>query len=176
MKAYRVLHSTLLALSIILLPATLSFAQGIQTGTLRGLVKDSQALAVPGVTVTVSSPALQGTRVATTGEDGAYSLRALPPGDYTIKFEREGFATIVRTIALTVGLEVDRNVTLQPAGRTASVQVVGEAPAAVPTPAAGAHFSQQEVEQLAVARTLSGIAELSPGRSTVRSPSTPSSW
>src|SRR6266576_2901042 len=103
MNAHKVLNRTLLALSIIFLPATLSFAQGIQTGTLRGLVKDGQALAVPGVTVTVSSPALQGTRVATTGEDGAYSLRALPPGDYTVKFEREGFSTVVRTIALTVG-------------------------------------------------------------------------
>src|ERR1700681_3136107 len=123
MKSYRVLNRTLLALSIILMQATFSLAQGIQTGTFRGLVKDDQGLAAPGVTVTVSSPALQGTRVATTGEDGAYSVRALPPGDYTIKFEREGFATIVNTIAVTVGLEIDRNVTLHPASQTASVQV-----------------------------------------------------
>jgi hypothetical protein len=167
MKEHRVIRRSILALTVVLLQATLSFAQGIQTGTLRGLVKDDQGLVAPGVTVTVSSPALQGTRVATTGQDGAYSLRALPPGAYTLKFERNGFATIVRTMAVTVGLEIERNVTLQPAGRTESVQVVGEAPAAVPTPAAGAHFSQQEVEQLAVARTLSGIAELSPGLTNV---------
>ena len=29
------------------------FAQGVQTGTIRGTVKDQQDLAVPGVTVTV---------------------------------------------------------------------------------------------------------------------------
>lgn len=167
MKAYIVLHRALLALSIVLLQATLSFAQGTQTGTLRGIVRDDQGLIAPGVTVTVSSPALQGTRTANTGQDGAYSLRALPPGDYTVKFARDGFTTVIRTIAVTVGLEIERNVTLQPAGRTESVQVVGEAPDAAPTPAAGAHFSQGEVEQLAVARTLSGIAELSPGLTNV---------
>src|SRR5438876_569962 len=154
MKTCKVLRRALLALSVILLQTTLSFAQGSQTGTLRGLVKDDQGLLAPGVTVTVSSPALQGARVTTTGQDGAYSLRALPPGEYTIKFERDGFGTVTRTIAVTVGLEIERNVTVQPAGRTESVQVVGEAPAAVPTPSAGAHFSQPEVEQLAVARTL----------------------
>lgn len=113
--------------------------------------------------MTVTSPALQGTRVVTTGQDGAYAFRALPPGAYTIKFVRDGFATVMRTMAVTVGLEIERNVTLQPAGRTESAQVVAEAPAAVPTPAAGEHVSQGEVEQLAMARTLSGIAELSPG-------------
>jgi hypothetical protein len=152
---------------LILLQVTLSFAQGVQTGTVRGLVKDDQGLLAPGVTVTASSPALQGTRVVTTGQDGAYSLRALPPGTYTLKFERDGFATILRTTAVTVGVEIERNVTVQPAGRTESVQVVGEAPVAAPTPTAGAHFSQPEVERLAVARTLSGIAELSPGLTNV---------
>jgi hypothetical protein len=38
------------------------FAQGVQTGTIRGMVKDQQDLAVPGVTVTATSPALQGPR------------------------------------------------------------------------------------------------------------------
>src|SRR5437773_12521855 len=102
MKTCKVIRSALFALSVILLQAPLSFAQGSQTGTLRGLVRDDQGLIAPGVTITVSSPALQGTRVATTGQDGAYSLRALPPGAYTIKFERDGFATVSRAIALTV--------------------------------------------------------------------------
>ena len=35
-------------------------AQGVQTGTIRGTVTDQQNLPLPGVTVTISSPALQG--------------------------------------------------------------------------------------------------------------------
>ena len=36
--------------------ATNSYAQGIQTGSLRGTVTDQQSLPVPGVTVTIQSP------------------------------------------------------------------------------------------------------------------------
>src|SRR4026208_2243727 len=113
MNEHKVIQRALVAVSILVLQATLSFGQRNQTGTLRGLVGDDQGLNIPGVTVTVSSPALQGTRVATTGQDGTHSLRALPPGAYTIKFERDGFATVMRTIAVTVGLEIERHVTLQ---------------------------------------------------------------
>ena len=34
-----------------------AFAQGVQTGTLRGTVQDQQGLAMPGVTVTATSAA-----------------------------------------------------------------------------------------------------------------------
>src|SRR5215510_8925194 len=47
-----------------------AFAQGVQTGTIRGVVRDAQDLAVPGVTVTVTSPALQGPRSVVTDSQG----------------------------------------------------------------------------------------------------------
>src|ERR1700682_360216 len=53
------------------------FAQGVQTGTIRGLVKDQQDLPVPGVTVTATSVALQGPRSAVTNNLGLYTLTAL---------------------------------------------------------------------------------------------------
>ena len=46
------------------------FAQGVQTGTIRGMVKDQQDLAVPGATVTATSPALQGPRSTVTDTQG----------------------------------------------------------------------------------------------------------
>src|SRR4030095_16665063 len=69
-------------------------AQGVQTGTIRGTVTDQQDLAVPGVTVTATSPALQGPRSTVTDKEGLFALRALPPGEYEVKFELSGFATI----------------------------------------------------------------------------------
>ena len=52
---------------LILVSAGSAFAQGVQTGTIRGAVLDQQGLAVPGVTVTTTSPALQGSRAHVTG-------------------------------------------------------------------------------------------------------------
>src|SRR5687768_5654496 len=49
---------------------------------------------LPGVTVTVSSPALQGTRLAVTDVNGNYNIGALPPGEYTVRFEMESMQTV----------------------------------------------------------------------------------
>src|SRR3954468_9494571 len=84
-----------IALLVCALPAAL-LAQGVQTGTIRGIVHDDQGLAVPGVTVTTASPALQVPRSVTTDSDGAYAFPNLPPGDYTVTFELSGFSTITR--------------------------------------------------------------------------------
>ena len=84
-----------------------SFAQGVQTGTIRGMVKDQQELAVPGVTVTVTSPALQGPRSVVTDAQGGYVFRDLPPGDYEVKFELTGFATVTQKTAVPLGLTVE---------------------------------------------------------------------
>ena len=67
-------------LTLVLSCSASSFAQGVQTGTLRGTVKDQQGLPLPGATITATSPALQGERTAVTDTEGAYLFRALPPG------------------------------------------------------------------------------------------------
>ena len=54
-----------------------TWAQGTQTGTLSGAVLDQSGLVLPGVTVTVTSPSLQGVRSTVTDENGRYSM----PGD-----------------------------------------------------------------------------------------------
>ena len=69
MKYTLALLATLVAIAI----AAPGFAQGVQTGTIRGTVKDQQGLAVPGVTVTATSPALQGSRSTVTDADGLYT-------------------------------------------------------------------------------------------------------
>ena len=51
----------------LLVTASFAAAQGQQTGTLQGTVLDSSGLALPGVTVTVTSPALQGERLTVSG-------------------------------------------------------------------------------------------------------------
>jgi hypothetical protein len=88
------LPTTAFLLSIVFLSALDVFAQGVQTGTIRGTVVDQQDLPLPGVTVTISSPALQGQRTAITAMDGTYAFRALPAGDYEIAFDISSFAAL----------------------------------------------------------------------------------
>ena len=139
-----------------------SFAQGVQSGTIRGVVKDQQDLAVPGATVTVTSPALQGPRSVVTDAQGGFVFRNLPAGDYEVKFELSGFSTITHKTAVALGLTVEENVTMKAATVVESVQVVAETPAVIATPVVGANFKQAEIESLATPRTLQGIAQLAP--------------
>jgi hypothetical protein len=140
-----------------------SSAQGVQTASIRGTVTDQQNLPVPGVNVTIQSPALQGVRSAVTNTDGTYAFRQLPPGRYEIKFEIGSFAPVTRTTDVLLGLAVEQNVTLRPSGVTEEVQVVGAAPAPIANPIVGANFKHDEIDALATPRTLFGIAQLAPG-------------
>jgi hypothetical protein len=140
-----------------------SAAQGIQTGSLRGTVTDQQNLPVPGVTVTIQSPAMQGIRSTATEGDGSYSFLRLPPGRYEMTFEISSFAPVKRTSDVLLGLSVEQNVTLAAAGRTEEVQVVAASPAPIVNPTVGANYKHEEIQSLATPRGLQGIAQLAPG-------------
>ena len=147
---------------VCILYASLSSAQGVQSGTIRGAVRDNQGLAMPGVTVTAASPVLQGPRVVTTDNTGGFTFANLPPGSYAVKFDIAGFATVEQQTDVALGLTTEQNVTMRPAGVTESVNVVAQTPAPIATPVVGTNLKHDEVDALATPRTIQGIATLAP--------------
>ena len=139
-----------------------ALAQGRQTGTIRGVALDAQGLSLPGVTVTVSSASLQGTRTAVTGVNGNYELIGLPPGEYEIVFFIDGFADVVRTAAVPLGGQVGVNAAMAPAGVTETVQVLGVVPTPIATIENSSNMIDDEVNALPVGRSLFGIAAIQP--------------
>src|SRR5262245_36284130 len=77
----------LLATAAVLASAAVALAQGNPTGTISGHIVDDQGLAIPGATVSASSPSLQGVRTTTTSANGDYIIPFLPAGDYQVTFE-----------------------------------------------------------------------------------------
>jgi outer membrane receptor protein involved in Fe transport len=94
-----------------LLAAMTAFGQ--TTGGLSGTVASSGS-PLPGATVTVTSPSLQGSRTAVTDASGNYTVTDLPPGDYTVRFELQGLAPLTKqaSVALSQTARVDAD--LQP--------------------------------------------------------------
>src|SRR5712664_4405363 len=76
---------------------------GATTGAINGKVTDATGGVMPGVTVTIASPSMQGVRTAVTNEEGTYRFPAIPPGDYKITYELAGFSTVLRE-GIRVGL------------------------------------------------------------------------
>ena len=98
-------------------------------GTIDGRVTDNTNAVLPGVTVTISGPALMGTRVATTNDQGAYRIAAVPPGDYTVLFTLDGFAPLKRTeIRVDLGFTATLNVQMAVGAVEANVTVTGASP------------------------------------------------
>src|SRR4030095_661636 len=119
-------------LCLVLLASGPALAQsvGATTGAINGRVADTTGGVMPGVTITISSPSMQGVRTATTDADGAYRFPAIPPGAYKIPYELEGFSTVVREgIRVGLGFTATVNTELKVASLTESVTVTGQPPA-----------------------------------------------
>src|SRR5918996_3262404 len=142
----------------------MAHAQGLQTGTITGIVPSQDTVPLPGVTVTVSSAALQDTREAVTDVNGVYFLRALPPGAYTVQFTLTGFQSAVRdAVAVTLGGTADVHATLPIAAQTELVTVTAEAPSALATTSTGRNVTKAALDAMPVGRRPTDIAELAPG-------------
>ncbi len=142
--------------------ATTAAAQ-TTTGTISGHVTDSQGLMLPGVTVNVSSPNLQGVRTAVTSANGDYIVAQLPPGVYTITYELSGFET--RTEHVTVAPTQVRplDVSLGVERLTEAVTVVGKtADVLTQTAQAAVNFTQALIAKLPTNRTIDSTLLLAP--------------
>jgi mannose-6-phosphate isomerase-like protein (cupin superfamily) len=73
-------------------------------------VADPTGAQVPNVLVTVEGPAPRTART----EGGRIAFEGLPPGDYRLRFEREGFITLERELIARAGAPIDVKVTLNP--------------------------------------------------------------
>ena len=155
-----------LCAGLLLSADTGALAQGRQTGTIRGVALDAQGLSLPGVTVTVRSASLQGTRAAVTGANGGYELVGLRPGEYEIVFFLDGFGDVTRTAPVPLGGQVGVNAVLAPAGVTETVQVLGVVPPPIATIENSSNMIDDEINALPVGRSLFGIAALQPGLTT----------
>ncbi len=99
-----------------------------QTGSsnITGTVRDTQGAVVPGVTVTAKNDATGVTSTQTTNDSGLYAFTALPVGNYTITFEKQGFKTLQKTHnALEVGTPLTADAALEVGAVSETVTVTG---------------------------------------------------
>ncbi|HYO53867.1 carboxypeptidase regulatory-like domain-containing protein [Archangium sp.] len=94
-----------LALALSLTGSGVALAAGEQNGRITGkLLEAGTQAALPGVTVTLTSPALiGGAKVIATAQDGYFEATSLPPGEYTVEFSMEGVKPIKRKLVVRQG-------------------------------------------------------------------------
>jgi hypothetical protein len=97
------------------------------TGGLRGQVTDPSGALVPGATVTLTGNAKAGFSAQSTA-GGAYVLKGVPAGQYTLKVTAKGFETLrEQGISVVAGHTLEHNVALSIATNQEQVAVTDEA-------------------------------------------------
>jgi hypothetical protein len=154
-------EKVLLAVVCLTLCATLAQAQ-VPTGTISGRVSDSSGGVLPGVTVTATSPNLQGERVAVTSTFGDYVLPLLPPGSYTVTVELTGFQTRTQKVDVASTEIVPLNVELGVGAFSEQITVVGQARSFAETVQTGTTMQQSLMSSLPSSRSLTAAIGMAP--------------
>lgn len=142
-------------------------AQNLTSAGIDGVVSDQSGAALPGVTVTASSPALQVQQVSTiTDGQGRYRFIDLPRGAYAIRFELTGFEPLRRQgLELTAGFTVRINTTLKVGTLNETVTVSGASPVVDLTSTGGGQTVPTDLISFALPglKQMADIVQMSPG-------------
>jgi outer membrane receptor protein involved in Fe transport len=175
MHLNRVLRETGVVLAAGLLYGSAAFAQ---SSTMIGTIIDAQSRnPVPDVVVTATSPNLQGEQTVVSDAQGNYRIPQLPPGVYTLRFEKEQFKPYARSdVQLRLNRTIRVNVELLPESLGEVVEIVGAPPTIdVGSTTTGVNVDQDFIKRIAVARpggkggaarSFESLAELAPGAQT----------
>ncbi len=156
-------RALILAMTVVVASATGAFAQGNPTGAIRGEVHDPDGLPLPGVTVTAVSPALQGARTAVSSPNGDFIIPFLPPGEYIVTFELQGFSPQKQTVGVAMAETQPMKIKLALATVTETVIVSGTASTEVlKTGTLAETYKAEDLELLPVGRTLRDAVLLAP--------------
>jgi hypothetical protein len=108
-------------LSALLLP-TAALAQSVH-GTITGTVTDASRKPLAGTRLQLTHDETNRRRNAVSDELGAFTVANLPPGDYRIEAELDGFRKHVQQVALQLNQEVQIEIPLITGPRTETVEV-----------------------------------------------------
>lgn len=121
------LYRALLIMGMLVSSVALAQGSSVITGTVTDAATGKP---VPDVVVTARSAALQGEQIVVTDSAGLYRLAQLPPGEYTLKLERESYKPFSRDgITVRTDRTVRVNVQVQPeAVQSEQIVVVARPP------------------------------------------------
>jgi hypothetical protein len=132
------------------------------TGSISGRVVSSDRQPLPGVTIVVTSPNLQGVRTTVTSETGDYLIPLLPPGIYSVSVQLEGFQPSTRTQLVALGYDAPVDTTMSLTGVTEVVSVVADAQPLANTAQVATMFKQDLMATLPSNRTIEAVMLMAP--------------
>lgn len=159
-------HRFIWVAALALAGAGLASAQ--TAGRITGTILDTTGAAVPGASVTATSPQLQGSLSTTTDSSGGFRFPIVPPGSYIVKAELAGFKTVEqRDIQVGLDRAVQLSLKMEVASVMETITVTGGAPVIdTSSVTSGVNATAELFNRLPVARDFYAIARVAPGTQT----------
>ena len=154
----------LVVLGMVLLFAAPAFSQ--VEGTITGRAEDSSGALIPGVEVTISSPAMiGGSRTVVTDERGSYRFTLLAIGTYRVSFALPGFKTLnIDGVIVRGGATSTINGVLEVATVAETITVTSQEPTIdLEEATVAVNWASQKMDDLPFGRDLRGLAQMIPG-------------
>ena len=152
---------------LLLLTAPPVRAQFVSNSSIDGTVTDQGGGALPGVVVSLTSPALQIPRLeAVSNSEGLYRFAQLPAGVYQVRFALAGFQSVIRDdLRVGVGFAAKVDMVLQIGAVEETITVSGASPIVDVTSTSGAQtLTPAMVNQLIPGSRMYGdMARMIPG-------------
>lgn len=144
----------------------LAFGQASSSSDAVGKVMDSTGATVPGATVHLVNNATGAERIVTTSDSGDWSIPNLPPANYRVRVEKQGFKTSeIKSLDVEIGKAANGSVTLSVGGTNETVEV-STLPPQLQTQEAtvGQVIDQKQISDLPLnGRNVLQLATLAPG-------------
>ena len=128
--AYNREHHRLVAATLVLLllgPASLARAQS-PSGAITGIVTDSSGAPLAGAQVSITNRDTRYVRIVATSTAGTFNTSALPPAEYTVSAEVQGFKRVERSARVEAGTTTTVDLALEVGDVRETVTVRGAAP------------------------------------------------
>jgi hypothetical protein len=137
----------------------------VTTGTIKGTTVDTGGLPIPGVLLTLESPAMMGTTQRETDADGRFLFPELSPGIYTLRAEHAGFTKVQKT-GIQVSIGRTATITIEmPLQQAGEEMIVEEEGTKVDTETAqrSTVLTKDFLQRIPTGRSYQSAASLAPG-------------
>ena len=164
--------TTLVVVLMTGLLSSLSFGQGIVTGSISGTVQDPQGAMISGATVRATQVATNRVFTTTSSSGGVIQLPSLPPGAYNVTITANGFAVYnAQNVMVEVGKGTALGaIALEVGNRAETVTVEGTAPIIESTTdQLSVTFESKQVQDVPLGNSYDSFVLFTPGVSTAGS-------
>jgi len=156
----------LLAFTLLLALIPSAPAWALTTGTLKGIVSDTDGLPIPGVALSITSPHLiGGAQSRATDGNGSYHFVELPPGTYSMTASKGGFNTLTVTgILININRTTNQNVKMPLSSAGEEITVEGKRNAVdVEDTTRGEVMTKEFLNRIPAGRSYQSVVQMAAG-------------